>query len=123
MVLFETILNLLWMTLPFLCDQKLELWFDADLQARNEDAKHLIMERVGLIRKGIAKLALGMADSKANSGTMIDHATPSPLTASAVQQDKRSSVICDSGSNHALLFLQLVEHLALQSLSLYDAWR
>ena len=80
----------------------------------SEAAKELLMERLVLVRAAVGKLSHTVTDTEA---VIVSRKSVGS------NAHKRRSIVCDDGSNrHNLLFLQLVEHLALRCIALYDSW-
>jgi hypothetical protein len=103
-----------------------------------KSAKEFLLERLALMRQGIVQImasfvadveALIGSKSCANQGrprakrSSIVRGRRSSWCESTGRRGKRNSIICEDGSNrHTLLFLQLVEHLALHCIALCDSW-
>jgi hypothetical protein len=80
----------------------------------SEAAKELLIERLALVRNLISQRARVVTETQAfvvSRSSLYSNAR------------RRTSIICEDGSNrNALLFLQLVEHLAIRSIALQESW-
>lgn len=82
-------------------------------------SKELLMERLAAIRELSSGVAREVSETEASLMRHSGSSGGDPMSTT-----KRHTIIYHGDSRrHALLFLQLVEHLALRCMSLHDSWR